>query len=156
MSALGTILRMNHALRADSQVTPNPGMLNRALETALQFVSHDTLVVMISDFFGVDEQTEQLTSRMAQHNDLLALLVHDPIRLRPATQKLPVSDGSRQMEINFSDERVRRKITDDYGNEQMHIKRFLNRLAAPMLMISNEGDVVDQVRRLLGVLVRAS
>ena len=156
MSILGTIVRMNHSLHADTAVEPNPAMLNQALEAALQLISHDTLVVMISDFFGVDEQTERLTARMAEHNDVLALLVHDPIRLKPAVQNLTVSDGSRQMEIDFADKRVREKIAHDYGDEQERITHFLRKLAAPLLMISNEGDVVDQVRRLLGVPDRAS
>ena len=156
MSLLGTVMQMNHELRADSQVTPNPGMLNRALEAALQLISHDTLVVMVSDFFGVNEQTERLTARIAEHNDVLALLVHDPIRLQPAAHNLTVSDGSLQMNVDFADKKVREKIIGDYAVEQEQIKRSLSKLAAPMLMISNQGDVVDQVRRLLGVPVRAS
>lgn len=156
MSVLGTVLQMNHALRADSRIEPNPGMLNRALEKALQLISHDTLVVMVSDFFGVDEQTERLTARMAEHNDVLALLVHDPIRLQSPSRNLPVSDGSLQMEIDFADKRVRKKLIADYADEQQHITHFLRRLSAPLLMISNEGDVVDQVRRLLGVPGRAA
>jgi uncharacterized protein (DUF58 family) len=151
MSILGTVIRMNHELQADSSVEPNPDMLNRALEKALRLVPHDALIVMISDYFGVNEQTERLTARMAEHNDVLALLVHDPIRLQPAEQTLTVSDGALQMEIDLADMRVREKLAEDYRDEEQHIKRFLNRLAAPFLMVSNEGDVVDQVRRLLGV-----
>jgi uncharacterized protein (DUF58 family) len=151
MSILGNIVQMNHELHADSRVEPNTGMLNRALEKALQLVPHDALIVMISDYFGVDQQTERLTARMAEHNDVLALLVHDPIRLQPAEQLVTVSDGSLQVEIDFADKRVREKIAENYREEQLHIKHFLNKLAAPMLMVSNEGDVVDQVRRLLGV-----
>lgn len=155
MSILGNVVQMNHALRADTQVEPNAGMLNRALEKALQLVPHDGLIVMISDFFGVDEQTERLAARMAEHNDVLALLVHDPIRLQPAEKRVTVSDGSLQMEIDFADKHVREKLAENYREEQEHITRFLNRLAAPLLMVSNQGDVVDQVRRLLGVSGRA-
>jgi len=155
MSILGTIVRMNHALQADIQAEPSPDMLNRALEKALQLVPHDALVVMISDYFGVDEQTEQLTAQMAEHNDVLALLVHDPIRLQPAEQQVTVSDGSLQMEINFADKRVREKLAENYYEEQQYITHFLQKLAAPLLMVSNEGDVVNQVRRLLGVPGRA-
>jgi len=54
------------------------------------------------------------------------------------------------MEIDFADKKVRELIVNDYADEQEHIGRFLRKLAAPLLMISNEGDVVDQVRRLLG------
>jgi uncharacterized protein (DUF58 family) len=151
MSILGTIVRMNHALQADAQAESNPDMLNRALEKALQLVPHDALVVMISDYFGVDERTERLTAQMAEHNDVLALLVHDPIRLQPAEQRVTVSDGLLQMEIDFADKGVREKLAENYYEEQQYITHFLNKLAAPLLMVSNEGDVVNQVRRLLGV-----
>jgi uncharacterized protein (DUF58 family) len=154
MSLLGSVLKMNHELHADSQVTPNPDMLNQALASARKLVTHDALVIIISDFFGVDEQTERLSAQLAEHNDVLALLVHDPIRLQPATRSLAVSDGSLQMSIDFSDRQVREKIAVDFGQEQEQIKRFLTNLAAPTLLISNEGDVVDQIRRLLGVPVR--
>ena len=156
MSILGTVVRMNHALRSDTKVEPKAAMLNRALEKALQLAPHDVLVVMISDFFGVNEQTERLAARLAEHNDVLGLLVHDPIRLRPVSQPITVSDGSRQMEIDFADKRVREQLAGDYRDEQEHITQFLNRLAAPLFMVSNEGDVVDQVRRLLGVPGRVS
>jgi uncharacterized protein (DUF58 family) len=151
MSILGAVVRMNHALQADTQAEPNPAMLNLALEKALQLVPHDALVVMISDYFGVDEQTERLTARMAEHNDVLALLVHDPIRLQPAKQQVTVSDGSLQMEIDFADKQVRKKLAENYYEEQQYITHFLSKLAAPLLMVSNEGDVVNQVRKLLGV-----
>lgn len=156
MSILGAVINKNHALRADSQVEPGPGMLNRALETALRLITHDTLVVMISDFDGVDEQTERLTARLAEHNDVLGLLVHDTMRLQPAAQSLNVTDGSQQMELNLANKRVREKLATDYSDEQAHITHFLSKLAAPLLMISNQGDVVDQIRRLLGVPGRAS
>jgi uncharacterized protein (DUF58 family) len=155
MSILGAVARMNHALRADIRVEPDAGMLNRALEKALRLAPHDVLVVTISDFFGVDEETERLTARLAEHNDILGILVHDPIRLQPLEHRITVSDGALQMEINLADKRLREKLADDYRKEQDHITRFLRRLSAPLLMVSNQGDVVDQVRRLLGVPRRA-
>jgi uncharacterized protein (DUF58 family) len=151
MGILGAVVQMNHKLAADSPVEPAPGALNRALETARKFISHDTLVVVISDFSGVDQESERLTARIAEHNDVLALLVHDPMRLRPASRNLTVSDGTKQMEIGFADKKLRKKVVQDYGDEQENITRSLRKLAAPLLMISNEGDVVDQVRHLLGV-----
>ncbi len=155
MSILGSIIRMNHELQVDAQLEPNADNLNRALEMALQLVPHDALIVMISDYFGVDEQTERIVARIAEHNDILALLVHDPIRLQPTEQSLTVSDGTLQIEIDFADKSAREKLVANYRDEQQRISRFLSRLAAPLLMVSNEGDVVHQVRRLLGIPGRA-
>ena len=151
MAILHGLIGMNHALRADSRVTPAPDMLNRALERALRLAPHDLLVVIVSDFFGVDARTERLTARIAAHNDILGVLVHDPMRVEPAAELLRVGDGSRQAEIDLRDARLRERLVADYRDEQRRITRFLRRLSAPLLMVSNEGDVIEQVRRLLGV-----
>jgi uncharacterized protein (DUF58 family) len=151
MAILHGLLAMNRALRADSAVPPAQTMLNHALEKALRLAPHDVLVVVVSDFFGVDVRTEQLVSRIAAHNDVLGVLVHDPMRLRPAPELLRVGDGRRQVEIDLRDARLRDRLVADYRDEQHRIAHFLRRLSAPLLMISNQGDVVEQVRRLLGV-----
>ena len=65
-----------------------------------------------------------------------------------------VSDGTLQMPLDLANRKIREKIADDYRDEQQRITQFLRKLSAPLLMISNEGDVVDQVRRLLGVPAR--
>ena len=62
-----------------------------------------------------------------------------------------MSDGTNQADIDLNDSRLRERLIADYREEQEHITRSLRRLSAPLLMISNEGDVVSQVRRLLGV-----
>lgn len=151
MSILNGVLEMNHALHAESGIHPAPGMLNTALEKAMRLAKHDMLVVIVSDFFGVDEQTSKLTARISTHNDILGILVHDPMRLDPPTGRLRASDGENQLEIDLDDRKLRERLVEDYRDEQERIARFLRRLSAPLLMISNEGDVVSQVRRLLGV-----
>lgn len=151
MSILGTVVRMNQALRVGTGMEPGPGQLNEALRKATRLAPHDVLVVLISDFYGADEQTGRLVARLAAHNDVLGLLVHDPVRLQPPVKSISVSDGVRQMQMNLADKRVREKIADDYRAEQARIAHFLRKLSAPLFLVSNEGDVVEQVRRLLGV-----
>lgn len=151
MAVLHRLIEMNHALRADSPVEPSGPMLNHALEKAQRLAPHDVLVVIISDFFGVDDHSEGLIARLAAHNDVLGLLVHDPIRLEPPSERLRVSDGKDQIELDFNDSRLRQALVEDYQQEQHDIAHFLRRLSAPLLMVSNQGDLVDQVRRLLGV-----
>ena len=62
-----------------------------------------------------------------------------------------VMGGTRQMELDLANPSVSRKIETDFRTEQEDLTHFLRRLSAPLLMISNHGDVVSQVRRLLGV-----
>jgi uncharacterized protein (DUF58 family) len=151
MQILGEVVRQNHALAADGTVESNPGQLNRVLERARILAPHDVLVITISDGFGTDATTERLSAGLVEHNDLLALLVHDPLRLDPRGPRMTVSDGSLQIDLDLSDRKVSDAIAEDYRNDQQQMAHFLRRLSAPLLMISNRGDPVDQVRRLLGV-----
>jgi uncharacterized protein (DUF58 family) len=151
MEILGHVVNQNHALSADSEVTPDPGQLNRAIKKARVMAPHDALVILISDGFGVDDRTLRLTAGLAEHNDVLALLVHDPLRVDPAAVRMTISDGSRQMDLDLGNPTVSRKIETDFRTEQEELTHYLRRLSAPLLMISNQGDVVSQVRKLLGV-----
>lgn len=151
MSILHKVVELNHQLNVGNDTETNEGMLNQALEKALRLCPHDTLVIIISDFSGADTLTEELTARLAAHNDVLGLLVHDPLRLKPTGKRMHVSDGIRQIELDLSDNRTSETLAQDYLQEQQDIAYRLRRLSAPLLMISNEGDVVQQVRRLLGV-----
>ena len=152
MALLGAVVRMNHQLSAKSGAKPNGDMLNKALEKADRVGTHDFLVVLISDYFGADEQTERLVTELSSHNDVLAFLPHDPLRLDPGHQRVTVSDGSLQMELDLSKNTVREKIAADFQDEQEQIQTFLRKLSAPLLMINNQGDVARQVKQHLGVL----
>ena len=154
MTILGTVVRMNHRLTALCEDEPDPGMLNRALERARRLAPHDALVVLISDFFGVDKKTERLAAELTLHNDVLALLPFDPFRKNPGHHCLNLGNTTLEMEIDFSKKDNRDKLVADFQAEQDQIKYFLRKLSAPLLMISNEGDVTDQLRKHLGVAPR--
>jgi uncharacterized protein (DUF58 family) len=151
MEILGHIVEQNHELAADAPSGTRPERLNEVLKKTSSVVTHDALVVLITDGFGVDAATERVTARIAEHNDVLAFLVHDPWRLDPGPVRLTASDGELQMDVDLTKEPAPEKVRADYREEQEQIARFLRGLSAPLLMVSNEGDVVMQVRRLLGV-----
>jgi len=151
MQILGEVVRQNRLLAADSTVAEEPGQFNRVLEKARVIAPHDALLVIISDGMGADAETERLIAGLVEHNDALMLLVHDPTRIDPSGPRLTVSDGSLQMDLDLGDPRVSGAMADDLRREQEEMTHFLRRLSAPLLMISNQGDTVQQVRRLLGV-----
>ncbi|MFC5050776.1 DUF58 domain-containing protein [Rubritalea spongiae] len=154
MTVLNSVVKMNHQLHVDSEVEPNASMLNEALKKAVQLATHDMLVVIVSDFDGVDQTTERLTSKLAQHNDVIGILVTDPVREAPTSQRVTASDGKLQIELPFDRKAMREKVAMDYREESEQIAHFLRKLSAPLLEVSNEGDVVQQIRKLLGIVVR--
>ena len=151
MHLLGSIVRQNESLSAGKGDPAADQQFNRGLEQAVRLAQHDSLVIIISDFLGADATSEALVSRLSAHNDVLGVLVHDPLRAAPPTAgRGLVTDGELQLEVDFSARKFARAIREDFENESTEIRQFLRKLSAPLLVISTAGDPAPQVRALLG------
>ena len=77
---LHEVTRLNQLLQHyQDDRPPAPVSLNQVLEAAVRRAKHDYLVVLISDFDGADTETQRLATRLAAHNDVLAVAVYDPL-----------------------------------------------------------------------------
>ena len=86
-------------------------MLNKALQQAQRRALHDAVVIIISDFDGADDETRKMVGAMARHNDVVALLVHDPLQSDlPASASMTVTDGELQIHLEVGRESVRQSI----------------------------------------------
>ena len=152
MQLLEGVVRFNSRLNTDlPPCATAPQQLNQALEHACRLAAHDTLIIIISDFLGTDARTRELTTRLAAHNDLLGVLVYDPLRRQPPTRgRGLISNGTDQIELDFSDPHLSTAIADDYRDEHLLMEQFLRKLSAPLIPLSTARDAAPQIRELLG------
>src|SRR5262245_54113217 len=152
---LEAIVAKNRALRADSRLAPNPAMLNEALEQARRIVDHDHVVVVASDFDGADGDTKRLVTELAQHNDLIALLVLDPSsRDMPDGGRLVVSGGELQVQVDASRAGERQALLAFASERIRPILAWTRELGVPVLPLSTADDATAQVSRALGAAAR--
>jgi len=151
MQILETLLAMNHALRVDGDIQPDPSMLNRVLGKVLQIAKHDYLVAIISDFSGTDEETRRAVTRLAAHNDVIALFIYDPLEAHlPSFGKVIVSQGDLQLEVDTGDSQFRRRFSDQFENRLKTARDLMLRRGIPVLPIHTAEGVREQFRELLG------
>jgi uncharacterized protein (DUF58 family) len=118
MQILETLLEMNHALRVDGNIQPDQTMLNRVLGKVLHLAKHDYLIGIISDFSGADEETRRAVTRLAAHNDVMALFIYDPLEARLLSfGKIIVSQGDLQLEVDTGDGQFRRRFSEQFENK---------------------------------------
>jgi uncharacterized protein (DUF58 family) len=148
---LGTVVEKNHALSAESQIPRQPGMLNEALRAAERVCTTDHVVAIVSDFDGVDDETERLVTRLARHNDVIALPVWDPLTggLPPGGRVL-VSEGELQVEMDLGTEQVRTDMAEQAGKRLGRVLAWSSERGVPVLPLTTAEDVPEQVWRLLG------
>jgi uncharacterized protein (DUF58 family) len=151
MQILQAVLRMNHALRTDGDIQPNPAMLNRVLERVLRLAKHDFVVAIVSDFNGADHDTRNLVTRLAVHNDVLALFIYDPLEADlPSAGKLIVSQGDLQLEVDTRDAGFRNRFSEQFATRLKTTRDLMLKRAVPVLPIRTSEGVRDQIQGLLG------
>lgn len=150
---LSLIATRNGALSATAPVVPDaPGLLNAALIRAARIVTHDWLVLVISDFDGADAATFRALTSLARGNDLVLALVSDPLAHEiPDRGRVVVGDGRLQVELDFAESRVRRNIAEVGGDRIKRLIAWQDRLDAAILPVSAGEATEAQMARLFGL-----
>jgi uncharacterized protein (DUF58 family) len=151
MRILETVLEMNHALRVDGDIQPDPTMLSRVLIKALHLAKHDYFVGIISDFSGANEETRNVVTRLAAHNDVVAFFIYDPLEADlPAAGKLIVSQGDLQLEIDTGDGQLKKRFSEQFHTGLQTARDLMLKRGIPVLPIHTAGGVREQFMELLG------
>jgi uncharacterized protein (DUF58 family) len=153
---LETVVRKNHALRADVRHQPNPAMLNRVLERTTRVALHDHLICLIGDATGADAESVRHITRISAHNDALVVFIYDPVEgALPDAGRLVMAEGELQLEVDTSDRGLRERYQTEFERRLARIRELSRRREIPVLPISTAEPVPEQVRRLLGDRPRA-
>ncbi len=143
------LVKRNTNLSARSSAA-NPSLLNKALRQALTTAKHDHLVVLITDYYGDNPATHRLVTNLATHNDVLGLMVYDPLGIRmPPAEHLAATDGQQRLTFR-STERFNERFRKAFEDRAAHVQRQLRGSRIPMLPICSQESVVDQLRCALG------
>ncbi len=153
---LGSVAALNGRLSATRAVAPDHGALDRALRAASALAPHDALVCVVGDFAGAGDETLALLRRLAVHNDVVAALVYDPLgQSLPAGQRIVVTGGALQIELDAGEARVRTPLEEAFGGRLRAVGELLRRSGVPMLALDTAGETATQLRHQLGRLQRA-
>ena len=148
---LALVAEKNRALDAGPGRPSEPAMLNRALRAVGRLAAHDCLIVVVSDFFGYDATSRRLLARLAAHNDVVATLLYDPIKIevRPSG-RLVATDGALQIELPAGHRRERQELAASFEAELRSTKDDLAKAGIPVLLVDTVEDPAAQIRRLFG------
>ncbi len=153
LQILTAIVARNQALGVGRGLSASPSMLNNALQQAQRRALHDAVVIIISDFDGADDDTRKMVGAMARHNDVVALLVHDPLQSDlPASASMTVTDGELQIHLEVGRDSVRKSILEASQARLKTVFAWTPELGVPVLPLSAAEDTAQQLRRLLGTL----
>ncbi len=150
---LESIVQMNSALNADKTVVAAPASLNGVLGSVARIAHHDHLIIVFSDFDGIDDTTHRRLSGIAAHNDVLLVLVYDPIAERIETgSRTVIGDGHMQAEIDLGSASIRDAVSGYTRGRLEKIHGWQATINLSVLPLSSGEETLPQMRRLMGQL----
>jgi uncharacterized protein (DUF58 family) len=153
LQILSAIVAQNQELGVGRGLATAPIMLNTALERAERRALHDATIILISDFDGADAATRRMVGAMTQHNDVVALLVHDPLQSDlPASARMTVTDGELQIQLEVGRDSVRKSIEQATQDRLNGVFAWTREIGVPVLPLSAAEETAPQLRRLLGAM----
>ena len=151
MGWLGDLSAMNNDLSVAPGHQSNPDAFTQALKTAERNISHDYLIVLVSDFYGWSDETLGVIRRINQHNDIISALIYDPLeRDISRANKLVVSDGSYQLEIDPERQGLGEKFEASFESSFARVQGELQRHGIPVIPVDTATPAAGQLREKLG------
>ncbi|GEC17428.1 hypothetical protein NWI01_33200 [Nitrobacter winogradskyi] len=153
LQILSAIVSQNRQLGVGRGISSNVENLNTALSRVRQLAPHDATIVVISDFFGVNDATRGLAAAITQHNDVIAVLVHDPLQSElPDSGRITVTDGELQIALDARHGATRRSILGMSKARLHDVLTWSRQLGIPVLPLNTAEEPLDQLQKLLGLL----
>lgn len=147
---LEVITTRNQALNAERPSSATAGSLNDVLKRVTRLAGHDHLVLILSDFDGIDDNTHRHLSNIARHNDLILGLVHDPSAQGSARgPRAVLGDGTLQAEFDFSKRELTERVTEFSTRRLERVLRWQSEINLSVVPLSAGEETLPQLRRAL-------
>ena len=127
--------------------------LSVSLERVRHTVRPGSLVLIISDFFNLDESCHRHLSRLRQHNDVIGCQVMDPAEQFLPAGRFPISNGKNSAMLDTHQAASREKF-DLMSTQHGEIpQRMFQRHKCGWMVLKTSDDPVEVLGRELRMLV---
>ena len=125
---------------------PNPESLNQELKRLRHIAKPGSLVFLISDFYGVNEETQKYLQRLSQHIDIQAIQIIDPLEISPPQSgQYSITDGSNTKQsgvLNTQSKKGRDSYQRFCSQHHRQIHDMMRRYNIPLMQISTADDIL--------------
>jgi uncharacterized protein (DUF58 family) len=135
-------------IRSDQQ---RPSAINSALARLRRMARPGSLLMLFSDFQGLDTTGRAHISNMARHNTLLMFYVHDPIEAElPPPGRYPMVSGQQSWVVDSADAGTVRDHQQRYLDHQRGLQEICRRNGCSFIACSTAEAPQGLMLRALG------
>jgi uncharacterized protein (DUF58 family) len=130
--------------------------LSVALERVRHAVRPGSLVIVISDFFGMDEICNRHLSRLHQHNDVMGCQVLDAAEYQLPDGRYPISDGKDSSVLDMGSGASRLRYDSMVSKHLEEPRKMFQKHQCGWFVLNTDDDPVEVLGRELRLLVGRS
>ena len=133
-----------HAALPETPGSGGPGRLAELLSRARRISGAGSLVVLLSDFYALDEDAETALALIRRRCELVGALVVDPLECRaPPPGRYAVSDGRAIAVLDSSGRTFREEYRQSHERRTERVRRAFARLHAPLITLATDAPVEE-------------
>ena len=123
--------------------------LKETLAKIRNIVTHDFLVLIISDFQRYSPEVIKFISQTAQHNDVVLVKVFDPMEKEIPKVKLVAGDGEKQIFVDGESKNLRKSFQEGFEKDYTSFEGQVKKHRIPLMLIDTVSDVQEQFKAIL-------
>jgi uncharacterized protein (DUF58 family) len=134
----------------ENQTMPLQGVrsLSHGLMRLRRVAKPGSILVLVSDFYRLDNDSEQHLSRLCSHNDVLAYHICDPLELSPPKpQQYAITDGQQALLLDTSLDAVRFEYQFYCEQRIAALRAQFKRLQIQYTQVTAETDLSVLIRQ---------
>jgi len=140
--------------RAGMDAQLDPGQLNAALSRLRRVSRPGSLIVLLGDYYGIDDESGKHLLRLRRRSDIVAVQIVDPLEgAPPPAARYGVTAGGREDILDTRSAAARRAYQEYFGRHHQMVAAIMRRCAIPLLRLSTGEDVVAALERYFAASV---
>ncbi|MBG7630429.1 MAG: DUF58 domain-containing protein [Bacteroidetes bacterium] len=112
-------------------------------------VSHDFLVIIISDFHRYSPEVIKNITYTSQHNDVVLFKVYDPMERQIPTAKMIVGDAEKQVLVDGTRKSIKEKFEQGFNADYESFETQMKKRRIPLILVDTVTDVDQQLKEIL-------
>ena len=125
--------------------------LTLAMASLRRVARPGSLVVILSDFLGINRAAQSYLSSVARHNEVLAVVLSDPIeRELPPPGRYRLVKDEEELAIDTHAQAARRDYREAFTTRARELDRFCQRYGIHLMPLSTDDDPVSALQTALG------
>ncbi len=133
--------------RVGVQAQASSDGLNVALSRLRRVSRPGSLIILLSDYYGADDDSRKHLLRLRQHSDVAAIQIVDPLEeAAPVAARYGVMADGVPSVLDVRAPAARRAYADYFSRHHRTVATIMNACAIPLLRLSTGDDAVTALR----------